>query len=477
MASDSRHDLRTTSSRLTNGASQSNDSPLLANDGTSGSAAGAPTAPLRATLADLFGEPQPDDPEWVARQQAHLAHVKALADELPDPDIPWQPGDHARLVWDRDERHWLTWLSDPDTGEFLIDASGARVPGHGLSHVAVVGGRQVITDAGDAASESGVAPPAATSGDAGDILLDAGVRRLDDISTSPPPPLLVNRIDPEGHTILFGTGGTGKGTLAAEWIVELVADSHIVLIIDYEAHPTEWARRIASLGGPETLASVYYVSPSTIEWHGPRGAIWAQTGWLREIADSVLATVAFVDSIVPACGATDALKSEAPGQYAMAIAGLGRPVVSLAHATKVEDLRYPFGSVFWHNLARRTYSLGKAPGARGAHAVVLSNRKSNNYARQPKVIVTVTWWNDLPREIKEQSYVAGIAEHVEEILADQPARTSAQIVDLLNDELEEGEARVKPNSVTQALKRGLKTDAKHRFVVDETAGQPRWSNA
>lgn len=475
MASDSRHDLRTTSSRLTNGAPQSNENRLLANDGPSGSAAGPPTAPLRATVADLFGEPQPDDPGWVARQQAHLEHVKALTDEVPDPEIPWQLGDLARLVWDRDEARWRTWLSDPETGEFLVDVSGARLPGHGLSHDA--DGRQVTMDAGDTASTLGVAPPAVTSGSAGDILLDAGVRRLDEVSTSPPPPLLVNRIDPEGHTILFGTGGTGKGTLAAKWIVELVADSHIVLIIDYEAHPTEWARRIASLGGPETLASVYYVSPSTIEWHGPPGAIWAQAGWLRKIADLVMATVAFVDSIVPACGATDALKSEAPGQYAMAIARLGLPVVSLAHATKVEDLRYPFGSVFWHNLARRTYSLGKAPGARGAHAVVLSNRKSNNYARQQKVIVTVTWWNDLPREINEQSYVAGIAQRVEEILADQPARTSAQIVDTLNEELEEGEARVKPNSVAQALKRGLKTDAKHRFVVVETAGQPRWSNA
>lgn len=111
MASDSRHDLRTTSSRLTNGAPQSNENPLLASDGTSRGAAGAPTTPLRATVADLFGESQPDDLGWVARQQAHLAHVKALADELPDPEIPWQPWSSA-VSRDPLVNQLALWLAD-----------------------------------------------------------------------------------------------------------------------------------------------------------------------------------------------------------------------------------------------------------------------------------------------------------------------------------------------------------------------------
>ena len=47
---------------------------------------------------------------------------------------------------------------------------------------------------------------------------------LASIPTDPPPPLLIDRLDPEGHTILYGTGGIGKGALACSWIARLVAE-------------------------------------------------------------------------------------------------------------------------------------------------------------------------------------------------------------------------------------------------------------
>lgn len=43
-------------------------------------------------------------------------------------------------------------------------------------------------------------------------------------------------------------------------------------------------------------------------------------------------------------GATDA-----PSSYGAALQHIGLPTLSIAHVTKEGSLKYPFGSVFWHN--------------------------------------------------------------------------------------------------------------------------------
>jgi len=48
-------------------------------------------------------------------------------------------------------------------------------------------------------------------------------------------------------------GGVGKGTLTAWWIVNLIAGGHRVLLVDYEGHPEEWARRIYGSVGRRPL--------------------------------------------------------------------------------------------------------------------------------------------------------------------------------------------------------------------------------
>ena len=65
-----------------------------------------------------------------------------------------------------------------------------------------------------------------------------GAHVLSGIPTEPPAPLLIGRLDPEGHTILYGTGGVGKGTLAASWANGLLEDGKRILIVDYENHPS-----------------------------------------------------------------------------------------------------------------------------------------------------------------------------------------------------------------------------------------------
>lgn len=289
-------------------------------------------------------------------------------------------------------------------------------------------------------------PEPAIDSDVGDRL---GARVMASVSGDPPPPMHLDRLDAEGHTILYGTGGSGKGTLTAEWIRRLVADAGArVLIIDYENHPHEWARRLVGLGGADLADRILHVAPFTADWTGRSGAIWRQAPDLHELARAWEATYVVIDSIVPACGATDSLKPEAAGQYAAALERIGLPALSLAHVTKAEQLAYPFGSVFWHNLARTTWSL-EADGRRS----ILTHRKHNNFAPLAKQHVEVTWYDGLPREVTERPYQEVLAARLARLLGERALKVK-QIGAELNDELDEGEKTVSDDTIRRTLNRG-----------------------
>ena len=251
--------------------------------------------------------------------------------------------------------------------------------------------------------------------DADNPLAQLGARLLSDVSTAPAPPTLLGRLDPEGATVLFGEGGVGKGIMAASWICGLVAGGHRVLLIDYEGHPCEWSRRIHSLGGNPITENVLYVAPAGPDWHGTRGPLWRQADELRELATDFGATYVVVDSAVPACGGTDPLKPEGAAQYTMGLERIGRPSLTLAHVTKASDGRMPFGSAFWHNLSRLTWSL-----ARDGETLVLANRKANNYANLGRHAVTFTWHDGILGEVSDRPYSVVLADRIAELLADGP---------------------------------------------------------
>jgi hypothetical protein len=268
--------------------------------------------------------------------------------------------------------------------------------------------------------------------------------RLDSILDTAPPPLLLDRLDPEGHTVLFGAGGIGKGTLTSSWIVGLVTAGHRVLVLDYERHAGEWRRRIGALGDPETLEHVYHLEPT--------GALWQHAEAVRAVCDGLNISVVVVDSIVVACAGRDVMDPGTAGLYTQAVASLDRPVLSLGHNTKAGDTRYPFGSVFWHNLARLTWSLSQE-----AAGVVLACRKSNNYQTPSKQTVAIDWYNDRPQDVRESPYSEAIADMALELLTDEPMSLT-QIVDRLNDERDEDLPAIKSNTVRQALKRARALD-------------------
>lgn len=300
-----------------------------------------------------------------------------------------------------------------------------------------------------------------------DALAQSGARRLSDIDRSSAPALLLERLDPVAHTILHGTGGVGKGTLATHWIGGLVRDGGRVLILDYENHPEEWARRYFGLFGLDGLDRVFHVAPLAGSLPGP---IWDRVLEIGELMDNLTTTYVVVDSIVTACGGADPMDPGTPARYAGALQAIGGPFLSLAHVTKADDMRYPFGSIFWHNLARVTWSLSK-----DGEQLMLTNRKANNYANQGRTSLTVTWLDNLPREVSERPYSAVLSDRIDEIL-DGGSLSAAAIVRRLNEEVDDDEQTVKSDSVRKALRRGLRTDPR-RYTITGTGDSAVWAKA
>jgi len=267
---------------------------------------------------------------------------------------------------------------------------------------------------------------------------------LSSISTDPPPPMLVDRLDPTGHTILYGTGGIGKGALACRWISDLVIAGHRVLIVDYEAHPEEWSRRVASLA-PDVHRG------DAVRHLAPRSSLAAATGEVVWTCDAYELDYVVIDSAVMACG-TDPLKPEAAAIYAAALIEIGRPALSLAHVTKVDDPRYPFGSVFWHNLARMTWSLT------GSEAeVLLKHRKHNNYPSLGTFALSITWQDGYLREVWERGYNMTILRRVLDALDDAGSLTLDQLVAAINDDEHKPVSR---KTLQSTLTRALLSDVR-----------------
>jgi hypothetical protein len=269
-------------------------------------------------------------------------------------------------------------------------------------------------------------------------------RPIHAISSDPPAPLLIERLDPEGHTILYGTGGVGKGALACRWTADLVHAGLRVLILDYEAHPEEWSRRIRSLA-PDVHAG------DGVRHMTPKRSLSHSTKSIRQTCDRHAIDYVVIDSAVMACG-SDPLKPEAAAEYAAALIDLGRPALSLAHVTKVDDPRYPFGSVFWHNLARMTWSLSGTDSE-----TLLRHRKHNNYEGLGTLAVTYTWVDGVLREVWEKGYNATVLRRALDALDDGGAMSLEEILAAIND----GEHKsVTRKTLQQTLRRALVSEVR-----------------
>lgn len=193
-----------------------------------------------------------------------------------------------------------------------------------------------------------------------------------DVTEIPPPTrdqfLLYPLLPDRAPTILFGDGSGSKslfaealmvyGALGRDFLGMKLARPFKSLFIDYEDTETTFYvrcwRLAAGLGANIPPRTIYY---------------WNAGGTpLPDLADAIRLKVqqegldlVVTDSIAPACPG-EPERSEFVDAYFRGVRRIPATTLHIAHITKADDKRNtyrPFGSVMWHNRARRTWFVQK----------------------------------------------------------------------------------------------------------------------
>jgi hypothetical protein len=211
-------------------------------------------------------------------------------------------------------------------------------------------------------------------------------------SLDPPPALEHNVVWPGGHVLLYGYGGHGKSAVASWVAAQHTRSGQVVAWLDYENNPDEVRARHAGFGGDESL--LYIASPEPLgRLSGP---VWRQAEDIRDALAEVGASLAIIDSVVPAAQVSaDAIGSaEHPIGYRHALDVFGISTLSIGHASgepSERRLGKPWGSNFWVNAMRLTWSLWHDE-ARGVLRVSMVKK---NRHRQRQYEVEWGWAQEL----------------------------------------------------------------------------------
>lgn len=287
--------------------------------------------------------------------------------------------------------------------------------------------------------------------------------------------LLLGYLHPTGHTIFFGDGDVGKGTVAA-WIATRLARDldHRVLIVDFEHNEAEWQPRLHSLG---------YVENGPIRYYDPAETpIWEQADDIAAAAKAMDATYVIVDSITFAC-MTDVSSGETHvvAQYKAALTAIALPPLSLAHIPKSgKEPHYPFGSIFWHNSARATWRLDhleveQEGGDQPSRKVTMTCCKRNDGYKPAKKILEILYSAGpvgLPLAIEETSYGETLATRFLAILRTAGAAlTSSEVAKVYNDTMDPDDStakRLNAVSVGKEMRRHTKATPRKAAMFAQT---------
>lgn len=169
------------------------------------------------------------------------------------------------------------------------------------------------------------------------------------------PPLVVA----DGATIFFGDGSSLKSYVSAE-IAYCMAKGETFcgmstprltpLIIDYEDSGPNYRRRVKRLckaRDHEDVSGIRY-------WEAKGIPLTDLVDPIKRYIERHGVGILIVDSVAAACGG-DPLDPKAVLTFFSALKKLGLPSILIAHVTKAMDTMKPFGTVYWHNEARRTW--------------------------------------------------------------------------------------------------------------------------
>jgi hypothetical protein len=218
-----------------------------------------------------------------------------------------------------------------------------------------------------------------------------------------PPPLVGPYLTPEGVTILYGPGGTGKGFVALHLARELMRVHNMrVGILDFENHPYEWGRRGPAMGYTETDSTMRYWTPNGGDyWADEPGPLVRVAKRIRELLDSERVDYIIVDSFTAATSGAEGMGGQADAlDLFEGLKVLNRPTLVIAHVASVGPKwpAKPFGSVHVRNQARSLWAADRPGGRRvgddaddGSIALELHNTKESGRAESPPQFLTFTF--------------------------------------------------------------------------------------
>ena len=117
--------------------------------------------------------------------------------------------------------------------------------------------------------------------------------------------------------------------------------------------------------------------PACLYWPGRRGPLDEMVPAVQRKMRKEGVGYIIIDSAVLAAGA-DPEKAETAGRYFGGLSRLGVPSKTIAHVTKRDDDRYPFGSIFYSNSARTTWNVKLMHDEGNVAHLGLFNRKAND---------------------------------------------------------------------------------------------------
>jgi hypothetical protein len=280
------------------------------------------------------------------------------------------------------------------------------------------------------------------------------VQALSDVALPVPEPtweIAGIHLVPHEPCIMFGDGGTGKSYLALWIATQLCNRGEKVLYCDFEFSASEHRLRLQRLCGPDPLpgAQLQYVrcvNPLVTE----------QSRLEAAIHDHQI-TFAIYDSIVFGLNGPPE-SAEIAAAYFRATRSLGVGSLHLAHTTKQssqdgQQADKPFGSAYFHNGARATYLVQRAPAGPNQALVELSitNKKSNVGPLLPPVGLRMTFTENRteidPFDVAESPDLSGslpIWQRVKSLVATGPGMTVKELAEELS---------VPPGSVAKAVSR------------------------
>lgn len=271
-------------------------------------------------------------------------------------------------------------------------------------------------------------------------------------------------------TLLSADGGTGKTMFLTACLLSYATGAEIipglevpsngpVLYLDWEGNEAVHHQLVTRL-----LAGVGLTTPEAMLYMHCRGRLAEQVEHIHRTVDEYGVKVAGIDSVSWACGG-DAESMETVSLYEKALAEIGIATLNAAHTAKHSDQNKPFGSVFWHNMARSSWQMRQTREKPGEVHIVLLHRKANYRTRSEPLAYRVVFTDTTIKFIQEHTgshfeEEVNLTERIRTLLLGEPNQTVADIAEALQAGHKNVDNRIRENMGGQFIR----TNGKRPFT-------------